>query len=240
MKKKQTNKLKVSAKALLFDPAVIYAGSNILINLQSDSKLAVAASAIAFALTTAECCRRANAKKGGQALWFKNQNIVGVKKAITSPSVYYGMSYAFLGIMTGGGMNLLSQPLQHPHALVSTGLGVGITTLSFVGSYLGKFKNPAAPLMVCTLGDAALVSAGIASGNGLGVACMGASIWANFRLAQMNYFEPKKNEENVQKSVSKKRSYLDSFFHTVSDVSLWPLRKVNQMSKKRALKECSR
>ena len=86
-------------------------------------------------------------------------------KATTHPAVYYGIGYAMVGLMSGGGMALLENPLGNMAALMTTLLGMGATTLSSIGLLSGNFLNPAAPFMTVTFGALFNSMAGIASGN---------------------------------------------------------------------------
>ncbi len=149
--------------------------------------------------------------------------IKGVKKACTNPAVFYGIGYAMIGLMAGGGLDLLTFPVppEHLPALITTSLGVAVTTLSTVGLTLGKFKNPAAPFMAVSLGSCINVLAGVASGNALGVINTGLAALGEARLGYMNFIADRARYATI----SAGHTVSDRFFGFVSDALVLPLRR---------------
>lgn len=127
----------------------------------------------------------------------RNPNIGGVKKALTNPAVHYGVGYAMIGLMAGGGLQLISAPLQHAPALITTTLGIGASTLSSIGLTLGKFKNPAAPFMTVAFGGIINTTSGILSGNYQGAVNNFIAMCGETRLGQINYEAFKEQQECV-------------------------------------------
>ncbi len=89
-------------------------------------------------------------------------------RTLTHPTVYFGVGYAAIGLMAGGGMELLEDPSGNMPALTATLLGIGATTFSSAGLLSGIFSNPATPFMIIVAGTAFNIASGIASGNMLG------------------------------------------------------------------------
>jgi hypothetical protein len=126
-----------------------------------------------------------------------NDGTKGVLKALTHPAVYYGLGYAAIGLLAGGGLGLLASPLSNIPALITTSLGITATTMSSIGLLSGQFKNPAAPFMTVVIGTAFNVLAGMASGNILGALNNICALGGELRLAWIaqDGFEAKKAKQ---------------------------------------------
>ena len=186
----------------------------------------------------------------------RNPDIKGAKKVITNPAVHYGVGYAMIGLMAGGGFQLLRQPLHNIPALVTTSLGLTATSLSSVGLALGKFKNPAAPFMTVAFGGIINTMSGVLSGNYQGAVNNLLAICGETRLGQINFHAEKERQaqektattegeafENNDNSPSTKKksdaSYkrVDAAFNFVSRQLLRPLEALDSFVERRTKKQ---
>lgn len=161
----------------------------------------------------------------------RNPKIMGAKKALSNPPVYYGIGYAMIGLMAGGGMNLLARPIQP--AMVTTLLGIGATTLSSTGLLLGKFQNPAAPFMTVAFGTCINTLSGVLSGNPFGAVNNFLAMCGETRLGHLNFLADKKRlvtmpSDAVQADGNGKKSAADRFFGAASDALVALLRVLDQ------------
>jgi hypothetical protein len=136
----------------------------------------------------------------------QDDSMRGVLKVITCPAIYWGIGYAFLGIMAGG-YNL------------ETALGIATVALSTIGLILGAFSNPSTPYLI--LVHATLVNAANAAyrGNWWGVTNMILIGAAELLVARLVY---RAQEEPVPSDRSVKRPY-GAFFGWLGIMN-WPLR----------------
>ena len=89
------------------------------------------------------------------------------RKAVLHPAIYYGIGYAMTGLMAGGGLALLGDPLANMPALIATVIGVATILLSSLGLLAGLLRNDT-PFWIVAAGSAINALAGSLSGNALG------------------------------------------------------------------------
>lgn len=151
----------------------------------------------------------------------RNSEIKGRKKALTNPAVYYGVGYAMLGLMAGGGLALWTDPFQHIPALVTTILGVTVTSLSAIGLAFGKFQNPAAPFMMVAFGTGINILSGFLSGNFQGSINNFLSMCGEVRLGQINYRVEQTATQTAEDADHS--SFFGKLFTSISRLLLFPL-----------------
>jgi hypothetical protein len=90
-------------------------------------------------------------------------------RVATHPAMHYGFGYCIVGLLAGGGLGLLEQPLDHPEAAVMVGSGALTIIIASFGLALGFLKT-AIPFWILAGGNGINMVAGLAAGNFIGAA----------------------------------------------------------------------
>lgn len=206
--RQMTNTLRVTAYCALAVGAVLLSSGAAESLLPG---LAAVAFGVGNGLASSPTVERLNANPETKAL----------VRALTHPAVYYGLGYTAAGLMAGGGLELLEQPLHNIPASLSTTLGVSETSLALLGLGMGRFKNPAAGFIAVAVGTMINAVSGMLTGNfnsalanslaGLGESWLATDAQKKFNLDTKNNPEKYENEK-------------PSILGAVSDVLTSPLR----------------
>ena len=138
------------------------------------------------------------------------------------------------------GYSLFTHMSSHIPALITTGLGVGMTTLSTIGLVRRKFSDPASPFMILAHGTVINAGVAVATGNFIGVANMlcaglgqglvGASAHHEQSLAPQPSTEALKQPEVMKEFKAAKRGM---FFRNLEYIVDWPVRLMDRYSRPR-------
>lgn len=108
-----------------------------------------------------------------------------LQKAVTHPAFYYGLGGIVVGIMAGGGVNLLRHPLADIPALIMVSSGMIAIGAASLGLALNLVKS-AIPFWILAAGTAINGLAGLLTGNFAGATSCLFSLCGNMRLGFMN------------------------------------------------------
>ena len=90
-----------------------------------------------------------------------------LQKVLTHPAVYYGLGSVTVGVMAGGGLELLHHPLDNQSPLIMVSCGVVAILAASFGLALNLFKSNI-PFWILASGVAINALAGLVTGNLLG------------------------------------------------------------------------